>query len=98
VEAPLHDPTIAPLQNDAGNGGEGMKLSPLANGVCSKTASPPPSYNEAMAGMWVHILSTSATTPCHIPECRYLLARERLSYSLNCYLSSKPRCYSYSVL
>lgn len=98
VESPLHDPTITPLQNDAGNGDEGTKLSPLTNGVCSKSASPPPSYKEAMAGMWVQILPSSATTPYHIPECRRLLAQERLSYSLSCYLNSKQRCYSYSVL
>ncbi|PNF40757.1 hypothetical protein B7P43_G18021 [Cryptotermes secundus] len=49
VESPLHDPTITPLQNDVGNGDEGTKLSPLTNGVCSKSASPPPSYKEAMA-------------------------------------------------
>ncbi|XP_021937048.1 monocarboxylate transporter 10 isoform X2 [Zootermopsis nevadensis] len=49
VEAPLHDSAITPLQNDAGNSDEGMKLSTVANGVCSKSASPPPSYKEAMA-------------------------------------------------
>lgn len=98
VESPLQDPTTAPLQSDAGNGDEGTKLSPLTNGVCSKSASPPPSYKEAMAGMWVQILSSSATTPCHIPERRPLLAQERLSCSLSRYLNSKQRCYSYSVL
>jgi hypothetical protein len=100
VESPLHDPTVTPLKNDAEDGDEGTKLSLLTNGVCSKSASPPPSYKEAMAGMWVQILSSSATTttPCRIPECRHLLAQERLSYSLNCYLSNKQRCYSYSVL
>lgn len=98
VEVPLHDSTVAPLQNDAGNGEGGVKLSPVVNGVCSKSASPPPSYKEAMAGMWVQILSSSATTPCHVPECHHLLARERLSYSLNLFLNSKRRCYSYSVL
>jgi hypothetical protein len=98
VEAPLHDSTITPLQNDAGNGDEGIKLSTPANGVCIKSASPPPSYKEVMAGMWVQILSSSATTPCHIPECRHLLAQERHSYSLNRCFNSKERCYKYSVL
>jgi hypothetical protein len=98
MEAPVHDSTITQLQNNAGNSDEGTKLSPLANGVCSKSASPPPSYKEAMAGMWVQILSSSATTPCHIPECRHLLAQEQLSHSLKHYLDSKQRCYSYSVL
>ncbi|KAJ4451598.1 hypothetical protein ANN_03067 [Periplaneta americana] len=98
VEAPLHDPALTSLRNNAGDSEEGTKLSPIANGVCSKSTSPPPSYREAMAGMWVQILSSSATAPCHIPECRHLLTRERLSYSLNYYLDHKQRCYSYSVL
>jgi len=98
VEAPLHDESITPLQNGAGDGGDGTKLAPVANGVCNNSASPPPSYKEAVAGMWAQILSSSATTPCHIPEYRHLLAQRQLSYSFNCYLHTKQRCYSYSVL
>jgi hypothetical protein len=98
VEAPLHDASITPLQNDSGNDVDGTKLAPVANGVGNKSASPPPSYKEAMEGMWVQILSSSATTPCHIPEYRHLLAQKQLSYSFNCYLHTKQRCYSYSVL
>jgi MCP family monocarboxylic acid transporter-like MFS transporter 10 len=98
VEAPLHDASITPLQDGSGSGDDGTKLVPVANGVCSKSASPPPSYKEAVAGMWVEILSSSATTPSHIPEYRHLLAQKQLSYSFNCYLHTKQRCYSYSVL
>lgn len=98
VEAPLHDESITPLQDGSGNGSDDTKCAPVANGVCTNSASPPPSYKEAVAGMWVQILSSSATTPCHIPEYRHLLAQKQLSYSFNCYLHSKRRCYSYSVL
>jgi hypothetical protein len=98
MEEPLQDASITPLQNDSGNGADGIKPASVANGVCNKSVSPPPSYREAMAGMWVQILSSSATTPCHIPEYRHLLAQQQLSYSLNCYLHTKQRCYGYSVL
>lgn len=98
VEAPLHDESITALQSGSGNSGDGTKPTPVANGVCNNSASPPPSYKEAVAGMWVQILSSSATTPCHVPEYRHLLAQKQLSYSFNCYLHTKQRCYSYSVL
>jgi hypothetical protein len=98
VEAPLHDESTTPLQDGSGNGGDGTKPALVANGVCNNSASPPPSYKEAVAGMWAQILSSSATTPCHIPEYRHLLAQRQLSYSFNYYLHTKQRCYSYSVL
>lgn len=49
VEAPLHDESITPLQNGSGNGGDDTKPAPVANGVCTNSASPPPSYKEAVA-------------------------------------------------
>jgi len=49
VETPLHDESITPLQNCAGSGDDGTKPAPVANGVCNNSASPPPSYKEAVA-------------------------------------------------
>lgn len=49
VETPLHDPAITSLLNNAGDSEEGAKITPIANGVCTKSTSPPPSYREAMA-------------------------------------------------
>lgn len=74
---------------------EAVKLSVIANGDSTTLL---PTYQDLTAGMWIKILSTSATTPIFIPECQRLITEPRNYCSLNYYTNRKLHSYGYSIL